>query len=382
MRTAIVHEWLPVYGGAERVLEQLIHVYPEADLFSLFDFLPEDQRHFLQGKAVTTSFLQGMPFARSKYRYYLPLLPLAIEQFDLTGYDVVVSQSYGVAKAVLTSAQQLHISYVCTPVRYAWDLYFQYLREANLEKGLRSKFVKLMLHYLRMYDVATANRVDVYVANSRYVARRIRKIYRRDAHVIYPPVDTEGFALETHKEDFYFTVSRMVPYKKIDLIVEAFSRMPDKQLVVIGEGPEFAKIRSKAGPNVKLMGYQPFSVVKEHMAHARAFVFAAEEDFGIVPVEAQACGTPVIAFGRGGATETVVQGETGLFFMEQTPDALMTAVETFESGALEFSPERIRRHAEQFSQARFRKEMSDLVASEWESFLEKGAFGSIRSFSY
>ena len=374
MRTAIVHEWLPVYGGAERVLEQLIHVYPEADLFSLFDFLPEDQRHFLQGKAVTTSFLQGMPFARSKYRYYLPLLPLAIEQFDLTGYDVVVSQSYGVAKAVLTSAQQLHISYVCTPVRYAWDLYFQYLREANLEKGLRLKFV--------MYDVATANRVDVYVANSRYVARRIRKIYRRDAHVIYPPVDTEGFALETHKEDFYFTVSRMVPYKKIDLIVEAFSRMPDKQLVVIGEGPEFAKIRSKAGPNVKLMGYQPFSVVKEHMAHARAFVFAAEEDFGIVPVEAQACGTPVIAFGRGGATETVVQGETGLFFMEQTPDALMTAVETFESGALEFSPERIRRHAEQFSQARFRKEMSDLVASEWESFLEKGAFGSIRSFSY
>jgi glycosyltransferase involved in cell wall biosynthesis len=368
MRTAIVHEWLPVYGGAERVLEQLIHVYPEADLFSLFDFLPDDQRHFLQGKEVTTSFIQKMPFARSKYRYYLPLLPMAIEQFDLTGYDVVVSQSYGVAKGVLTSAQQLHVSYVCTPVRYAWDLYFQYLREANLEKGLRAKFVKLMLHYLRLYDVATANRVDVYVANSKYVARRIRKIYRREAHVVYPPVDTEGFALETQKEDYYFTVSRMVPYKKIDLIVEAFSRMPDKKLVVIGEGPEFEKIRSKAGPNVELMGYQPFEVVKRHMAHARAFVFAAEEDFGIVPVEAQACGTPVIAFGRGGATETVLPGETGLFFEEQTVPALIEAVQALEEGAHAFSPERIRKHAERFSQARFRTEMAGLVETEWAAF--------------
>ncbi len=368
MRTAIVHEWLPVYGGAERVLEQLIHVYPEADLFSLFDFLPDDQRHFLRGKPVTTSFIQKMPFARSKYRYYLPFLPLAIEQFDLTGYDVVVSQSYGVAKGVLTSAQQLHISYVCTPVRYAWDLYFQYLREANLEKGLRAKFVKMMLHYLRLYDVATANRVDVYVANSNYVARRIRKIYRREAHVVYPPVDTEGFSLETQKEDYYFTVSRMVPYKKIDLIVEAFSRMPDKKLVVIGEGPEFEKIRRKAGPNVALMGYQPFEVVKRHMARARAFVFAAEEDFGIVPVEAQACGTPVIAFGRGGATETVLPGETGLFFEEQTVPALIEAVQALEANAHVFSPERIRTHAEGFSQARFRAEMAAIVDKEWTAF--------------
>ena len=250
MRTAIVHDWLPVYAGAERVLEQMIHVLPEADLFSLIEFLPEDQRAFLQGKPVTTSFIQRMPFARRKYRYYLPFAPLAVEQFDLKGYDVVVSSSYVVAKGVLTSWKQLHVSYVHSPISYAWDLYAQYLREAGLRWGVRASFAKLELHYMRLFDVASVNRVDVFVANSQHVARRIWKTYRRKAAVLYPPVDTEAFTLQPHKDDFYLTVSRLVPYKKVGLIVEAFTQMPDKKLIVIGDGSDFKKLSAGAGPNV------------------------------------------------------------------------------------------------------------------------------------
>ena len=311
MRTAIVHDWLPVYAGAERVLEQMIEVRPEADLFSLIDFVPPEDRAFLRGKPVETSFLQRMPLARTQYRTYLPLAPLAIEQFDLTGYDLVVSSSYVVAKGVLTSARQLHVSYVHSPVRYAWDLYWQYLREGRMERGLRSVAARAVLHYLRLYDVATAPRVDVFVANSQNVARRIWKTYRRRAAVLYPPVDTDAFTLERDKDDYYVTVSRLVPYKKVALLVEAFRRMPGRRLIVIGDGPERAKIEALAGPNVEVWGQQPAEVVRRTVAHARAFVFAAEEDFGIAPVEAQACGTPVIAYGVGGARETVLDGETG-----------------------------------------------------------------------
>ena len=368
MRTAIVHDWLPVYAGAERVLEQMIHVLPDADLFSLIEFLPDDQRAFLQGKPVTTSFIQRMPFARRKYRYYLPFAPLAIEQFDLTPYDVVVSSSYVVAKGVLTSWKQLHISYVHSPIRYAWDLYAQYLREAGLRRGLRAGFVKLVLHYLRLFDATSAHRVDAFVANSQHVARRIWKTYRREATVIYPPVDTEAFLLQPQKDDFYLTVSRLVPYKKVDLIVEAFTQMPGKKLIVIGDGPDFKKIRAKAGPNVEMLGHQPAEVLKQHLEHARAFVFAAEEDFGIAPVEAQACGTPVLAYGVGGARETVVEGETGLFFTEQTAESLKAVVEAFETGAHRFDPHRLRQHAERFSIARFRQAFASFVEQAWARF--------------
>lgn len=368
MRTAIVHDWLPVYAGAERVLEQMIHVLPEADLFSLIDFLPDDQRAFLQGKDVATSFIQRLPFARRKYRYYLPFAPLAVEQFDLSPYDVVVSSSYVVAKGVLTSWRQLHISYVHSPIRYAWDLYWQYLREAGLERGLRSAFVKLVLHYLRLYDAASANRVDAFVANSRHVARRIWKIYRRKATVIYPPVDTEAFAVQPKKEGYYLTVSRLVPYKKVGLIVDAFTRMPDKKLVVIGDGPDFKKIREGAGPNVDMLGYRSAAELKAYLEHARAFVFAAEEDFGISPVEAQACGTPVIAYGAGGIRETVIEGETGLFFAEQTVDSLKAAVAAFEDDACLFDPFRIRAHAERFSKERFQGAFASFVEQAWDRF--------------
>lgn len=351
---ALVHDWLPVYAGAERVLEQMIAVLPDSDVYSLIDFLPDDQRGFLGGREVHTSFIQHLPFARSKYRNYLPLAPIAIEQFDLTDYDVVVSSSYAVAKGALTTPNQLHVSYVHSPVRYAWDLHFQYLREGGLEWGVRSVIARVILHYIRLFDVASANRPDVYLANSHHVARRIWKTYRRRARVVYPPVDTAAFSLHEAKEPFYVALSRLVPYKRIDLIAEAFTHMPEKELVIIGEGPEYDRIQEKAGPNVTLLGHQPFEAVKYYLQRARALVFAAEEDFGIVPVEAQACGTPVIAYGQGGALETVVPGETGVFFNEQKPGSLQKAVRSFEEQRDHMEPSHIRANAERFSVGQFK----------------------------
>lgn len=365
----VVHDWLPVYAGAERVLEQIISVYPDSSLYSLIDFVPEEQRDFLQGKDVQTSFIQRLPFARSKYRYYLPLAPLAIEQFNLTDHDIVLSSSYAVAKGVLTRADQMHISYVHSPARYAWDLQFEYLRQKGLTWGVRSILARLVLHYIRFFDRMSADRVDVFLANSQHVARRIWKTYRRPAHVIYPPVDTDSFELHEEKDDYYLTMSRLVAYKRIDLVVKAFSEMPDKQLFVIGDGPEFERIQDLAGPNVSLLGYQPDDAVKYYMERARAFVFAGEEDFGITPVEAQACGTPVIAYGTGGVVETTVPGETGLFFEEQDVGSIIQAVRRFERHADAFQPERIRRNAERFSRDRFRQELSSFVREQYRSFL-------------
>lgn len=365
---ALVHDWLPVYAGAERVLEQMIHVLPASDLFSLIDFLPDDQRAFLNGKDVTTSFIQRLPFARKKYRFYLPFTPVAIEQFDLTGYDLVVSSSYVVAKGVLTTPDQLHISYVHSPIRYAWDLHFEYLREGGYDRGLRSMVARWILHYMRMYDALTANRVDVFIANSNHVAKRIRKTYRREARVIHPPVDTDRFQLERRKDDYFLTVSRLVPYKRIGLIVDAFAGMPDKKLVVIGDGPEFDSIKARATSNVEMLGYQPGEKVTELMRHAKAFVFAAEEDFGIVPVEAQACGTPVVAFGKGGATETVVHGETGILFDSQTTDCIQEAIESLIDNYQRFDPAKIRAHSETFSIERFKREFADALDEEYTAF--------------
>ncbi|UCD17180.1 MAG: glycosyltransferase family 4 protein [Candidatus Zixiibacteriota bacterium] len=373
MKTALVHDWLITYGGAERVVEQILRLFPDADLYALYDFIPPEQRAFIQHKPVTTSFLQKFPFARRKYRSYLPLWPLAVEQFDLSGYDLVISTSHAVAKGVITGPRQLHISYVNSPIRYAWDLTHQYLHEAGLTKGPKSWIARVILHYIRVWDARTASGVDEFIGNSRFIAQRIRKVYRRTAGVIYPPVDVDAFTLHTRKEDFYLTVSRMVPYKKIDLIVESFTRMPDRKLVVIGNGPDFEKIRGKAGPNVTLLGYQPFDIVKDYMQRARAFIFAAEEDFGIVPVEAQACGTPVIAYGRGGVLETVIDGKTGRFFAEQKVDSIVATVLEFETGNITFDPAAIRQQAERFASKRFR--------SEFKTFVERAVERHFREFS-
>jgi glycosyltransferase involved in cell wall biosynthesis len=365
-RIAVVHDWLTTFAGAERVLEQILKVYPEADLFAVCDFLPDSDRGFLSGRAPTTTFIQKLPWARKRYRGYLPLMPLAIEQLDLSGYDLVISSSHAVAKGVLTGPDQLHISYVHTPIRYAWDLQHQYLRETGLDHGLKGWLARWQLHKIRLWDLRTANGVNHFVANSKFIARRIWKVYRREAEVIYPPVDVSGFSPGEQKEDYYFTASRMVPYKKIDLIVEAFSAMPQKRLVVIGDGPDMSKIRARAGKNVELLGFQETSVLREHMQKAKAFVFAAEEDFGIVPVEAQACGTPVIAYGRGGVLETVRGLEsdkpTGTFFESQTVDDLAAAVKRFEEIGEQITPENCRANAERFSAERFRGEFEQFVS--------------------
>ncbi len=360
-RVAIVHDWLVVVGGAERVLEQILAIYPQADLYAVCDFLPNAYRGIIGNKAVTTSFIQRLPKARTKYRSYLPLMPYAVERFDLSGYDLVISSSHAVAKGVITGPDQIHVCYCHSPMRYAWDLSHQYLREAGLTRGPKGMLAAWLLHRMRNWDALSANRVDHFVANSKYISRRIEKAYRRDATVIYPPVDVDSFELRRQKEEFYLTASRMVPYKKIDLIVEAYAAMPDKRLVVIGDGPEFRKIRSKATRNVTLMGYQPFHVLRDHMQRAKAFVFAAEEDFGIVPVEAQASGTPVIAYGKGGATETVIDGHTGVLFPERTCESIVEAVAKFESLRDGFDAEEIRRNTLRFSPGRFRDEFRSFV---------------------
>ncbi|MFB9760925.1 glycosyltransferase family 4 protein [Ectobacillus funiculus] len=370
MKIAIVHDWLVTYAGAEKVLEQLLEVYPTADIFSTVDYIEKDEREFLKQKKVNTSFIQRLPFAKKKYRNYLPLMPLAVEQFDLSQYDVIISSSHAVAKGVITGPDQLHISYVHSPIRYAWDLQHQYLKEANLKHGLKGLLAKYMLHKMRNWDYRTANGVDIFLSNSEFISRRIWKVYRRDSRVVYPPVDVSSFTLKEEKSDYYVTASRMVPYKKIDIIVEAFANMPDKKLVVIGTGPDFEKIKAKAGKNVELLGYQPFSVLKEHMQNAKAFVFAAEEDFGITPVEAQACGTPVIAYGKGGALETVVGLEetsmpTGLHFYEQTPQSIQEAVKLFEKNQTKFVPKNCRENALRFSEERFKVEIKSLVEEEY-----------------
>lgn len=366
MKVAVVCDWLVTYAGAEKVLEQILHIFPEADLFAVVDFIPESKRDFILNKPVTTTFIQKLPKAKEKYRNYLPFMPIAIEQLDVSDYDLIISSSHCVAKGILTGPDQVHISYVHSPIRYAWDLQHQYLREAGLTYGMKSKIARMIMHYMRIWDTRTSNGVDYFLANSNFIARRIWKCYRRKADVIYPPVDIEKFTFSREKEDFYLTASRMVPYKKMDLIVEAFSQMPDKKLIVIGKGPDFEKIKKLAGPNVTLMGYQPDAVLKDFMRRAKTFVFAAEEDFGITPVEAQACGTPVIAFGKGGSLETVrgygvKENPTGIFFYEQKIPAVKKAIEQFESISDKISTEGCRKHAERFSISAFRTKFSTYV---------------------
>ena len=365
LRIAIAHEWFVNYEGSERVVEQILNIFPHADLFAVVDFLDDSQRGFIQHKKVTTTFIQNLPFARTKFRQYLPLMPIAIEQLDLSAYDLVISSSHAVAKGVLTSPHQLHISYVHSPIRYAWDLQHQYLRESNLETGLKSWIARWILHQMRIWDTRTANGVDLFIANSEFIARRIQKVYRREAKVIYPPVDLQNYPLCKQKEDFYLTASRLVPYKRVDLIVEAFSRMRDRKLIVIGDGEQMAKIKAKASDNIKFLGYREPEKLREYMQNTKAFVFAAEEDFGITPVEAQACGTPVIAYGRGGVCESVIgldrDRPTGVFFAEQTPESICAAVIEFERSPDRISADNCRENAMRFSTERFQAEFLDFV---------------------
>ena len=371
-KIAIVHEWFVTYAGSERVVEQLLHGFPNADVFALFDFMPENERGFLQGRPVETSFLQNFPFINKKnYRLFLPLMPLAVEQFDLSAYDIVISNCHAVSKGVITNPDQLHIGYIHSPMRYAWDLQSTYLKNSGFGM-LKDIAARALLHYIRNWDVIAANRPDILLGNSGFITRRVEKIYRRSARILYPPVDTDKFTPGEKREDFYLAASRLVPYKRFDLILQAFTAMPDKKLIIIGDGPESALLKKINAPNIQWLGYQPDEVLRDHMQRCRAFIFAAKEDFGIMPIEAQACGAPVIAFGEGGLTETIVPlGEdspTGIFFRPQTAESLQDAVDCFEANEMLFTTENCRKNAERFSNARFRREAEELVESEWLKF--------------
>jgi glycosyltransferase involved in cell wall biosynthesis len=361
MKIAIVHEWLDGYAGSERVLEQLFQVFPQADLFAVCDFLPDHERGFLGGRVPRTSFIQRLPRARKWFRYYLGLMPIAVEQFDLSGYDLVLSSSHAVAKGVLTGPATLHVSYVHSPMRYAWDLQHQYLRQSRMERGLKGVLTRWLLAKMRAWDHASAARPDVILANSTWIAERIRKAWRRESVVVHPPVDLDGFPFQATKGEAYVVASRLVPYKRIDLIAEAFRQMPDRRLVIAGDGPEMARVRAAAGnaPNIRILGRVPQPELVALLAEARAFVFAAEEDFGIGMVEAQACGTPLIAFARGGAADIIRPDVTGVLFPDQTAAGIVAAVTRFES--LSISPEACRANAERFSQAAFRGRILDVV---------------------
>ncbi len=375
MRVAVVHDWLVTFGGAERVLAEILAMFPAAKLFSVIDYLGDADRERLGGQAAETTFIQKLPFARRAYRQYLPLMPLAIEQLDLRGFDLVISSSFAVAKGVITGPDQLHLSYVHSPMRYAWDMQTAYLEASNSTRGLKGIAARYCLHRLRSWDFRSAALIDRIAVNSRYIARRVAKYYRRGATVIHPPVHLFDTPANSNKDDYYVTVSRLVPYKRVDLIAATFAGLPGKRLKVIGDGPEARRLRRHAPPNVEFLGFVPDAEVRNIIGRARAFIFMAEEDFGIAPVEAQMAGTPVIAFGRGGCTETIRNlghtAPTGVLFNEQTAASLTGALNLFERYHAHITPEACRTNAERFSEFNFRRQFSEWVAREWESFIRR-----------
>ncbi len=401
---AILHDWYTTFAGSEKVIQQLLQLYPQADLFSLVDFMPQQERAFLSGKHVTTTFLQRMPFARKHFRTYLPLMPLAVEQLDLSGYDLVFSNCHAVVKGVITAPDQLHISYIHSPIRYAWEMEKVYLAGG----GLKNTLARWVMHSIRLWDYAAAQRPDLLLSNSHFIASRVQKYYRRTSNVLYPPVDTDFFTLGGERGAYYLAASRFVPYKRMDLIIQAFRSMPDKKLVLVGDGPQAAALCQNLPGNIRWLGRLPAEALRTHLRTCRAFVFAAQEDFGILPVEAQACGAPVIAFGRGGALETVRGLETpigsetphdpasnrrsetplglqpphssaaghsfetrqpsGLFFPQQTAEAIQTAIGDFERNHDLFQPENCRLNALRFSNQRFRQETAAIVEQALQEF--------------
>lgn len=372
MKTAIVHEWLVNYMGSEKCVESFTNIYPEAEVFTLIDFLEKaDRDTILKGKNAHTSFIQNLPFAKSKRTFYLPLYPFAVEQFDLSSYNIIISSSHSVAKGALTRWDQLHVCYCHTPIRYAWDLYHQYLREANLTKGLKGMCAKYVLHKIRQWDSSTANRPDFFIANSHYIANRIKKTYNRDATVIYPPVDIHKFSLQPYKDNYYIAISRFVPYKRMDIVVEAFAKMPQHKLLVVGDGPDAKRIKSLATPNIELLGYLRTEELKNYLEKSKALIFPAEEDFGITVVEALACGTPVIALDRGGTAETVINNKNGFHFSSQTPEGIINAVTEFEKIKDTLNPEEIRNSSIAFSRKNFEQNIQAFITEKSEFFFNR-----------
>ena len=360
MKIALVQDWFVVNGGAEKIVKELVTLYPNAEVFGLVDFLnDQDRKDVLNGKRAKTSFLQQLPFAAKGYRNFLPLFPKAIEGLDLSEFDLIISSSYSVAKGLKREkGKQLHICYCHSPIRYAWDLEREYLSHLS---GLKKWIAKLTLAYIRKWDISTLDRVDFFIANSNFIAERIKRIYGRDAAVIYPPVDTSSFIPVLVKEEYYFTSARMVAYKKLDLIVKAFEELPHLKLVVSGDGPEFEKLKKMATPNVVFTGFLTKNDLVTKMQRAKAFILAAEEDFGITSLEAQACATPVIALRKGGYLETVLEGKTGCFFDEQNSKAITEAVVDFEQKNWNFKLEDFTNQVNRFSTVKFNQAISALI---------------------
>lgn len=369
MNVALVHDWLDTWAGGENVLAELVTLYPAATIYTLVDVMPPALRRRLGGRPVRTSFLQRLPFARHRFRALLPLFPTAIEGLDVSGHELVVSTSHAVAKGIRRRPGQLHVCYCLSPIRYAWDLRAQYLAQVGLDRGLAGWAAQRMLDRIAAWDRRTSERVDHFVAISAHIRDRIARCYGRDAEVIYPPVTLPPFDETPRKRERYVTVSRLVPYKRIDVLAKAFAQLPGRELVIVGEGPERDRIAAAAGPNVTLAGHADDDARDALLREARAFLFAADEDFGIAPLEAQAAGVPVIAYGRGGATETIRglddPAPTGLFFDAQTPQAVAEAVLRFEAHEARFDPRACRRNAERFDVACFRRAFAGCVEAHW-----------------
>jgi glycosyltransferase involved in cell wall biosynthesis len=359
-----VHDWCPDFRGGERVLSEICKTFSNVEVFTLFDFLPKEIKdEYFCGINFHTSIANRLPFVRQLYRHLFFISPILIEQFDVTQFDAVISSSAAFSRGVLTRPDQPHLCYVHSPIRYAWDEQFSYLREAGLGFGPKGLLFRYLLHKLRTWDARTANGPDLMLANSSYVRARVRRVYGRESRVVFPPVEVDRFALVEDKDDYYVTASYMTPYKRTDLVIEAFNRMPSRRLLVVGEGQQATRLRALAGPNVTFTGFLPREAYIETVGRARAMVFAGCEDFGITLAEAQACGTPLIAFGRGGARDIVrrygaTEMPTGVVFDHQTAAAIVDAVELFEANRDAFRPEICRRNAERFSADRFRREIA------------------------
>jgi glycosyltransferase involved in cell wall biosynthesis len=369
MKIAIVHDWLTNMGGGEKVIENFLGIYPGAPIFtSVANRAKLSEK--LQTADITTSFLQK-PYARKMkgHQKYFPFMPMAFESFDLNEFDVVLSSSTSCAKGVITPPGTMHVCYCNSPMRYGWEFYYDYTRGMG---KLKKKLVKYLMNYMRIWDVASANRVDYFIANSQNVARRIWKHYRRESTVIYPPVDTEFYTPEASikREDCYLCVSRLVAYKRLDLAVDAFGEL-GLPLVIIGAGEELDRLKRKAKPNVQFLGRQPDDAVRDRYRKCKAFIFPGEEDFGITPVEAQACGCPVIAYGKGGVLETVIDGETGVFFGEQTVEGLKAAV--LAAQGMRFDAGRCRGNAERFGEERFRETVVRFISEKRDEYREIAA---------
>lgn len=365
LKVAIIHDWFITIGGAEKVLSQLLQLYPNADVFCVVDFFNEPQRNkILLGKSTKKTFIQRLPFSRQLYRFMVPFFYKSIEKFDLKEYDLIISSSHSIAKGVRKSEGQIHICYCHTPMRYVWNMKKTYLEQIPFPfKSIAMR----QLQKMKDWDFSTAQSIDYFIANSYFVASRIQKNYHRDSSVIHPPVDKNYFTIQTELPDpsfpqnYFLVVSRLVHYKKIKLIIEAFHHFPNEHLIIIGEGPQEKALKQIAQKNTTFVGYQSNEMVKKYFQNAQAVLLAAVEDFGITSLEAQACGTPIIALNYGGYKETVVNSETGLLFKEQTVDSLTTTLHLFLKKERQFDKESIRKHAEKFSNERFRQEIKEFV---------------------